>query len=168
LTFEAFAIAVAGTDAVSDVDEPNVVVNSALPKNTCDADVKFVPVTVRVNSGLPATTVVGLMELIVGIGGGVMLNFIKFEYSFAPLVTPTITFLGNAISPVVTCAVKEVEDTNDVDKSASPKNTWDDEVKFVPVTVSVNAALPATAVVELKLETVGALGFRTANGMTLE
>jgi hypothetical protein len=63
--------------------------------------------------------------------------------------------MGLAISFAVTAAVSEVDEPYVVTRNVLPKNTWESDVKLVPVTVSVNAAPPATTVVGLIVATVG-------------
>jgi hypothetical protein len=163
-----FAIAPAGTTAVIDVDEPNIVAKSVLPKHTCDAFVKFAPVTDSVNAAPPATAPAGLKVAIVGAGASVTLNRTTFELFFDPLTTPILTLAGFAISSAVTFAVNDVADIKVVDKNALPNVTWDDAVKFVPVIDKVKPAPSATADAGIRLVIAGVGGDVTSNGTRFE
>ena len=58
----------AGIAALNCVELTNVVATAVPPKLTDEEETKFVPLTVRVNAGLPATVLVGDMVVIVGTG----------------------------------------------------------------------------------------------------
>lgn len=66
-TVPGFAICAAGICAVSCVFETTVVVRAAPSHRIWVPAMKFVPFTVRVKLALPAATVEGVMELIVGV-----------------------------------------------------------------------------------------------------
>lgn len=117
---------------------------------------KPVPFTVRVKELPPAVAVAGDNEVRVG-GGLAMVKATAFE---APppgegLTTVTALELGDAMSAAVMLAVNCVEFTNVVVRAAPSHCTIAPETKLLPVTVRVNAALPATAVAGLREVIVG-------------
>ena len=113
---------------------------------------KFVPVTVRVKPLSPATAVLGLSDAIVGA---------LTEKAIAEVVAPpgrtTVTFTGPelAMSVAGTTAVSDVALTYVVASAVGPQSTTDPVTKFVPVTVRVNCAPPATADAGLRLVSRG-------------
>jgi hypothetical protein len=138
------------------------VVVLALPLNfTAEVDTKPVPFTVRVNAAPPAVAPFGDSEVIVGAG----LLIVKV---CAPEVPPpgaglvTVTFTGPAVamSAAVIEAVTCVALTNVVVLAAPLKFTAEEALKFVPFTVSVNAAPPAIALVG-EIEVVVGTGLLT-------
>ena len=62
----ALAMLLAGTVAVSCIEETNVVINAAPFQFTVEVEMKFVPLTVNVNCISPAEAQVGLSELMAG------------------------------------------------------------------------------------------------------
>src|SRR6266446_6776441 len=152
------AMSLAGTVAVSCVLLTNVVVSGIpwIPNWTTDVVTKFVPLTVRVNDGPPAVALVGEIEVIDGKG----LLIANVAVADAPppgagFVTVTLTVPPVAISAAVIAAVTCVALTNVVVFAAPLKLTTEVDTKFVPLTVSVNAAPPAGALVGNKVVIVG-------------
>ena len=116
-------------------------------KFSTEAELKFVPVTVRVKAA-PLVALVGESETSVGNG----LFTVNGEFPDAPppgagFVTVTLNVPAVAISAAVMDAVTCVELTNVVAAAVPLKFTADVETKFVPFTVSVKVAPPAVAVV---------------------
>ena len=140
------ARSVARIDAVTFVALTNVVV-SALPlKFTTAPLTKPVPFTVSVNPAPPSVVFVGETELIVG--GG--LFTVKFAGVDGPppgagLITVTGSVPPAAISVARIEAFTWVALTNAVVRALPLKFTTAPVTKFVPFTVSVNAAPPDTA-----------------------
>jgi len=156
LTVPAEAIIAAVTGAVTVVALLTVVVNEAVPHITVAPVTKFVPVTLSVNAAPPAVAELGLSAVMVG-AGGLMVNTLAVEVP--PLVvTVTFTVPAVAIIAAVTGAVTVVVLLAVVVSEAVPHITFAPEIKFVPVTVSVNAAPPAVAELGLSAVTVGAGG----------
>ena len=107
----ALTMRIAGTVAVSCVEETNVVANGEPFQFTVALETKFVPFTVNVNCGPPGVTQVGLMELIVGLAPiaitsvccalvlqgvapllAVMLTFVVPAAVGVPEITPVLVF----------------------------------------------------------------------------
>jgi hypothetical protein len=72
------------------------------------------------------------------------------------LVTVTIAVPAEAMAAAGMAAVNCVELTNVVATAVPPKLTTDEERKFAPLTIRVNAGLPAKLLVGDILEIVGA------------
>src|SRR5439155_593156 len=128
---------------------------------TTDQLKKSVPYTVSVNAASPATAVLGDRELSVGLGfGAVIVNVCGLEVPppGAGVNTVTEAVPAVAMSAAVICAVSCVLLPNVVVRWPPFHCTMDELMKFVPVTVSVNAAPPATAVLGERELSVG-LGF---------
>src|SRR5436190_2084849 len=111
-----------------------------------DELMKFVPVAVRVNPAPSATALPGEIELSVGTRL-LIVNVCALE---APppgvgLKTVTGAVPGVAMSLARICTWSWVPLTNVVDRSLPFQRTTDEVMKFVPVAVSVNPALPAAA-----------------------
>jgi hypothetical protein len=134
--------------AVSCVLLPNVVARWLPFHCTTDELMKFVPVSVSVKAAPPAVALDGEIELSVGLGfGAVMVNVLAVD---APppgvgLNTVTGTVPAAAMSAAVIWAVSWVLLPNVVLLALPFQRTTDEVLKFVPVTVSVNAAPPAVA-----------------------
>src|SRR5207237_728186 len=110
---------------------------------------RFVPVTVSVNAGPPATAEDGFSPVAVGTGllGAVMVNVSALD-----VPRPGERWIGvawavpaAAMSPAAMAAVSCVADTCVVARAAPFQRTTELGTRFVPVTVSVNAGPPATA-----------------------
>jgi hypothetical protein len=118
---------------------------------------KFVPVTVSVRPESPANAALGLRDAAVGIG----LSIVRFAALEMPppgvgVETVTMAVPAAAMSAAVIAACKLVLETNVVVRALPFHCTVEEDTKLVPVTVSVNAAPPATAELGLTDSTVGA------------
>jgi len=133
------------------------VVDRVLPFHwTVDVGMKFVPVTVNVKLAPPAPADVGFMDATVGEG----LSTVKVSVLEVPppgvgveTVTGTVPLV--AMSALVICACSCVLDTKVVGRALPFQCTVESEIKFVPVTVNVKPAPPATAELGFKDVTVG-------------
>jgi len=106
-----------------------------------------VPTTVNVNAGLPATTEVGLIPVIVGVDVlAEIVNVAAFVVD-CPSTTLTETVPDLASAKAGMHAVSCVDETNVVDAARSPKWTIDVLSNPVPATASFKVLLPAFAVV---------------------
>ena len=133
-------------------------------KFTTDEATKLVPFTVSVKAAPPADALVGESEVIVGTG----LFTANAEFADVPppgagLVTVTLNVPAAAMSAAVIAAVTCVALTKVVVAAAPLKFTTDDELKFVPFTVSVKAVPPANALVG-ESEVIVGNGLFTVNG----
>ena len=164
LAVPALAISAAGICAVSWVLLTKVVVRSAPFQRTTELLMKFVPLTVNVNAAPPAVSELGLTLLMVGVGFvcvTVKLNALDAPPPPPPpaeagLNTVTCAVPALAISAAVICAVSWVALPNVVLRSAPFQRTTELLMKFVPLSVNVNAAPPAKAELGLRLASVGA------------
>jgi hypothetical protein len=142
----AAAMSAAVIAAVTCVALTNVVV-FAFPLNfTAELATNPDPFTVSVNAAPPTVALVGERVVIVGAG----LLMVKVEPADVPppgagFVTVTEGVPAVAMSAAVIAAVTCVALTNVVVLAAPLKFTTDVATKFVPFTVSVNAAPPAVA-----------------------
>ena len=133
-----------------------MIVSAVLPHLAVAPETKLVPLIVSVNAAPPAIAEVGLRLVIVG-GKGLMVK--TFAAEVPPLVvTVTFTVPADPIRPALTVAVTWVALTRFVVSAVLPQRICAPDTKFVPVTVSVNAAPPATAVAGLRLVIAGGLG----------
>jgi len=155
-TVPAVAIIAAVTGAVTVVVLLTVVASEVVPHFTVAPEIKFVPVTVNLNAAPPAVAELGLKLVIVG-AGGLMVNTLAAEVP-PEVVTVTFTVPAVAIMAAVTGAVTVVVLLTVVASEVVPHFTVAPEIKFVPVTVNLNAAPPAVAELGLKLVIVGAGG----------
>jgi len=144
----ALAMLLAGTVAVSCIEETNVVVNAAPFQFTVEVETKFVPLTVNVNCISPAEAQVGLRELMAG--AALIVNVTAPDVSPHP---PTVieAVPGVAMRSVVTMAVSNFEDTNVVTSGLPFQYTVSPWVKSLlgPLTISVNCGPPAPVQVGL-------------------
>jgi hypothetical protein len=145
----ALATSAAKIAAVNCAALTNVVVLGLPPKFTTDALTKFEPLTVNVNVPEPAVTPVGESEVIAGTGfdPAVTLKFIELDVpppgaGFVTVIAGVPTLV---MSVAKIAAVNCVALTNVVTRALPPKFTTELEIKFVPLTVNVNAPLPAVA-----------------------
>lgn len=152
------AISLAGTAAVSFVLLTKVVVSGIpwIPNCTTDVETKFVPLTVRVKAGPPAVALVGEIVAIDGRG----LFTVNVAAADVPppgagFVTVTLNVPAVAISAAAIAAVNCVALTNVVVFAVPLKLTVEVDTKFVPFTVSVNAAPPAVALLGERVVMVG-------------
>jgi hypothetical protein len=155
----AVAMSAAPICAVSCVLLPNVVARWLPFHCTMDELMKFVPVSVSVKAAPPASTLLGEIELSVGLGfGALMVNVCALD---APppgvgLNTVTGTVPAATMSAAVIWAWSWVLLTNVVVRLLPFQRTTDVVAKFVPVAVSVKAGPPAVALLgEIELS-VGA------------
>jgi hypothetical protein len=145
LAVDGLATSLAGTEAVNSVALTKVVVSAAVFHKTLAPEANPVPVTVKVNAPLPAVVVAGLSELMVGTGAASTVNVSVFEVT-PPDFTLTEAVPGLAISLAGTEAVNWVALTNAVLSGAVFHRTLAPDANPVPVTVRVNAPLPALVV----------------------
>jgi hypothetical protein len=134
-----------GTAALNCDDETNVVLIAEPFHCTLSPLTKFVPFTVSVNPAPPATAVPGEMPDMDGTAV-VIVKLAEFEAPPPGACTVTVAVPETVIRLAGTAALNCVADTNVV-LSAEPFHcTLSPLTKFVPLTVSVNPAPPATAV----------------------
>jgi hypothetical protein len=133
----------AGIAAVREVVFTKVVGRDAPFQYTIDVALKLVPVTVRVKSGPPETTVLGLMLVIVGTRA-VIVKTTGSEVSGPGLTTVTSAWPGTTTSLEGIWASRVVPAVTTVVGRDEPFHcTTELGVKPVPVTVSVKPELPA-------------------------
>src|SRR5882724_458453 len=135
-----------------------------------DELMKFVPVSASVKAAPPATTLLGEIELSVGLGfGALMVNVCAVDAPPPGVGVNTVTdaLPAFAISLAEIAAWSCVLLTNVVVRLLPFQRTTDDPTKFVPIAVSVNAASPATALVGEIDVSVGA-GLLIVNVCALE
>ncbi len=155
LAVPAVAMRFVGTVAVNCVALPKVVASGVPFQFTVAPEAKFVPFTVRVKPRPPAGVVAG--ERLVMVGPTELT--VKGTTPEMPDDCETAIFavVALAIRLVGTVAVSCVGLTTVVGVNAWPfHSTVAPETKLLPLTVSVNAALPALILVGLTLLTVGA------------
>jgi hypothetical protein len=134
--------------AVSWVLLPSVVARGLPFHCATDELMKFVPVSVNVKAAPPAVALGGEIELSVGLGfGALIVNVCAVDAPppGAGLNTVTGTVPAATMSVAVIWAVSCVVLPNVVLLALPFQRTTDEALKFVPVTVSVNAAPPAVA-----------------------
>src|SRR5438128_3535801 len=152
-------MSLARIDAVSCEDATNVVVRLAPFHRTTEPPTKFVPFTVSVNAAAPAAADAGLRLVVVGTGFGAeeMVNVCAFDVPppGAGLNTITDAVPTVAMSLAGIAAVNRDDEPNVVVRLAPFHRTTDPVTKFVPFTVSVNAAPPAAAELGLTPVVVG-------------
>jgi hypothetical protein len=134
------------------------VVGRAVPFHcTVEDDTKFVPATVTVKPGSPANAEFGFSDATVGVGlFTVKVKVVEAPPAGAGVETATMFVPPVAMSAPVMAARKVVLDTNVVVRAPAFHRTVEDGTKFVPVTVSANAAPPASAEFGFKDAIVGA------------
>jgi hypothetical protein len=164
LRLAALASEAVGIVAAMLVAVPAVTVNAFVPAYTVEPAakppappvpaMKFVPLTVTVVSGDPVGTAFGLTEVI---AGPLTVKLLMADEQVLVFLTVTWTIPLEASWVPVTAAASEVALTYVVVSAAEPHITVEPETKFVPVTLRMNEALPATAVVALNDPMVGAL-----------
>jgi hypothetical protein len=144
------AMRLAGTVAVSEVALTKVVVSGVPPKEIDAPVTKFVPVTVSGNAPEPAVALEGESSVRVG-GGLVVVTALMVKVNGLDVPPPdgfvTVTATGPAFVMRLagTMPVSEVALTKVVVSGVPPKEIDAPLMKFVPVTVSGNAAEPAVA-----------------------
>ena len=120
-----------------------------------EPDTKPEPDTARSKAGAPADTDAGVSELITG-GGAVTVKTAAADVTGPGFTTVIFTEPGAATRFAGTAAVSCVALPKVVVSAAPPHCTVEPDTKLVPVTVSVNAAPPATAEEGDSEEIVGA------------
>src|SRR5439155_6644504 len=117
---------------------------------------KFVPLTAKANAASPAIALVGRMPVSVGIG---LLTVSTLVFEIPPpgrgLKTVIAGVPAVATSAAVSCAVTCVVLTKLVVRSLPLKRTTEPLIKFMPLTVSENAASPAILLAGKRLEMNG-------------
>jgi xanthosine utilization system XapX-like protein len=154
----ATAMSAAVIAAVICVELTKVVVLAAPLKFTAEVGKKFVPFTVNVKAAPPAVALDGDSDVIVAVGLFIVnVWFPDVPPPGAGLKTDTFTVPPVAISVAgtVTCSCVAVCEVG-VSCGLAPKLTSEPAMKFVPVSVRVNAAPPAVALVGLIEVSVGA------------
>jgi len=135
----------------------NVVVRAAPLKLTAAPFTKLEPLTVTVRLGPPAAALAGERVVIVGKATAETGRLTAFEVP--PPGAGVFTVMGKsptaAISLARICAVTCVALTNAVVRAAPLNRTTELLLKFVPLTVNVNAALPAVLLGGDNVVTVG-------------
>jgi hypothetical protein len=154
------AISAARIVAVNFVALTNVVVRALPLKRTTESLLrftKFVPLTVKVKLGPPAMTLVGERVVIVGTGTGETVKLTAFDVPppGAGVFTVMGKFPAAAISETRICAVNLVALTNAVVRAVPLNRTTELFLKFVPLTVNVNASSPPVLLVGDSVVTVG-------------
>src|SRR5256885_12927906 len=128
----------------------NVVVRAAPFHCTTDPLTKFVPFTVRVKAAAPTVALPGVSEAIVGTGLGarlmVKVSALELPPPGAGVNTRTEAVPAVAMSAAVIVARSWGALTKGVVRALLFHCTTDPLTKFVPVTVSGNAAPPAFGV----------------------
>ena len=140
------AMSLAGTCAVSWVALTKAVVRAAPFHCTTEPLTKLIPVTVSVKAAPPATALLGESVLNDGVGGGACV-IVKGRALDTTLWFSTVTEAvpAAAMSVVGIWAVSWVVLTTVVVRAAPFHCTSEPLTKLLPVTVSVKAAPPATA-----------------------
>jgi hypothetical protein len=146
------AMRLAGTDAVNWVALTRVVVSAVVFHRTVAPEPNPVPFTVNVNPALPAVMVDGVRNVMAG--PATTVKFTEFDVT-PPEVTVTRAVPGVVTSLARTVAVNCVELTNTVPRGLPFQFTTAPEAKPLPVTVIVNAGLPAVIVFGLRDAMVG-------------
>jgi hypothetical protein len=142
------ATSVAGMDAVSAVALTKVVDRDFALKLTTELALKFEPLTESVNAGLPTATLVG--EMLFKTGSGLLtvnVDAVEVPPFGAGFVTVTEKEPAAATLEAEIAAVSDVALMNVVGWGAPLKLITAPETKLEPLTDSVNAALPARALV---------------------
>jgi hypothetical protein len=154
------AISAARIVAVKRVALTNVVVRALPLKRTTESLLrftKFVPLTVKVKLDPPAVALLGERVVIVGTGTGETVKLTAFEVP--PPGAGVFTVMGKFPTAVMSetriCAVTFVALTNAVVRAAPLNQTTELLLKFVPLTVNVNAGSPAILLVGDNVVTVG-------------
>lgn len=156
LTYPAFAISAAVTAMVSFVLFTSVVARLTPATCTTELALKPVPFNVKVKPAPPAIT--GDGSMLVKVGSGLLM--VKLRALVVPppgagLLTVTLAVPAAKTSAAVIAAVNCVALTNVVVRAPPFHCTIEVLLKFAPLTVSGNAALPAIAAVGLRLVKVG-------------
>lgn len=153
------AIAFAGTDAVSCVELPKLLVRATPFHNTTSPEAKLLPLTVSVKPGPPAIALAGETEF--SAGTGVVVRKLK-AFEVAPLGVLTLmdSVPGLAMDAAGTDAVSCVVAAKTVVSGEPFQSIVSPEIKLFPLTVNVKLADPATALdgeSELRVGTAAAM-----------
>ena len=138
----AFAIKAAETVAESCVAEPKAVMSAEPFHNTVSPETKLAPVTVSVNVALPASAFAGDRAVREGTGG-LTAKVRELDVPPAAVRTLTVAVPMAAIKPAGTAAASCVELPKVVARALPFHSTVFPEIKLLPLTVKVNAELPA-------------------------
>ena len=154
------AMSAARIVAVKRVALTNVVVRALPLKRTTESLLrftKFVPLTVKVKLGPPAVALLGERVVIVGTGTGETTRLTAFEDPppGKGLKTVIAKFPVAAMSDERICAVTLVALTNAVVRAVPLRRATELLLKFVPLTVNVNAGSPAILLVGDNVVMVG-------------
>ena len=155
-TAPAAVMSLAGIAACNCVLLPNVVIRSLPFQRTLELAIKPEPVTVSVNAPLPMAMFVG--EMLLRTGNGLLtVKFDAFDVppSGAGFVMVMAFVPAAAMLAAGIAAVSDVALMNVVGCATPSKFRTAPDTKFDPVTVSVNAALPATALAGANALTTG-------------
>jgi hypothetical protein len=168
LAVPTLAMSAATMDAVNCVLLTKVVVRLGPFQLTTDVLKKFAPLTLSVNAPPPAAAVTGLKLDIEGTGFFTEKDCaLEVPPPGAGLTTATLTVPAVAMSAAVMAAVTWVPLIYVVVRLDPSHLTTDVPTKFVPLTVSVNAAPPALAIAGLRLDSAGT-GLFTEKACALE
>jgi hypothetical protein len=138
------AMSVAEIAACRLVLETKVVVRGLPFHWTADVETKFELLTVNVKAAEPPTTALGLSEVSVGTGLLIVkVSALEVPPPGAGLDTVTEAVPAVAMSAAVIEACRLVPDANVVGRALPFHSTVEEEMKFEPVTVTVNAGPPA-------------------------
>src|SRR5437868_404020 len=121
---------------------------------------KPLPLMVKVNAGLRATTEFGMTLVMTGTGL-LRLTVSALEVPPPPLVeaglkTKTLAVPGFAMSVAGICAINCVAETTVVGRSLPFQRATDVLIKFVPVSINAKPAPPALTEFGLMLVSIGA------------
>src|SRR5262245_51294596 len=124
-----------------------------------DEETKFDPLTVNTNAAELAKTVLGVIEVTAGVGlGGTVIEKGSGLDSPPPaggVKTVIVAVPALAMSSAAIVAVSCVLFPKVVGRAAPFQRTTESETKFCPVTVRVNAATPACALLGESVEIRG-------------
>ncbi len=148
----------AGTVAVRCKASTKLVASATPFQLTVDAATKLLPVTTRVNGGLPEAALDGTSVEIAGTGFKALI--VKVSVLDVPppglgLNTVTLAVPGAVTSDAGTVAVRCEASTKLVASATPFQFTVDAATKSLPLTVSVNAGLPEAALDGTSVETAG-------------
>ena len=154
LSVPLWAKSVAGRIALSEVGLTRVVARVLPPTRTTELALKFVPVTFRVSTVLPASTLEG--ERLLAPGTGLFMVNVTINEGEAPgflTVTNGVPAAAMALAGIAACNCVAL--TNADETTLELKVTTELAVKPFPVSVSVNAGPPAVVLAGTKPPTTG-------------
>ena len=127
----------------------NVVGRSVLFQRTTEFARKLAPVTIRVKALPPATLVLGARLVTVGGDGLLIVKASALDVPPPGVGLKTVTLgvpaLTKSVAGIVALNCVVLPLTNVVVRTAPFQSTFEVLLKFVPVTVSIRSALPASA-----------------------